>query len=253
MSTGILNLSLMWPHHSDNVMSKGKPTSNIELYYSPSHLRHGKNLRIEGEELKHILRIMRHKRGDELYIADGEGCIYQTTITAVSYDFIETVIHREYKYENTKKNIYFCLPKLKSPDRLESALEKCTELGVTNFIIFESKRTVSRSNKKERWVKIVTAAMKQSLRSYLPAITIIDSLEEITEMDGKKLVFSQESDQTFNAGLINSNENYYFIFGPEGDFTEDEKDIFDEKDFYNLGDHRLRSETAIIKCASIIS
>lgn len=234
-------------------MNKGQPTSNIELYYSPLHLKHGNYLRVEGEELNHIVRIMRHKKGDELYITNGQGYIYQTTITEVSSDFIEATIHNEYKSENAKKNIYFCIPKLKSPDRFETALEKCTELGVTNFIIFESNRTVPRSNKKARWEKIITAAMKQSLRSYLPAITIIKSLSEVPDLDGKKVVFSQESNQKFKAGLIDNQEKYYFIFGPEGDFTEDEKSLFDQKDFYNLGDHRLRSETAIIKCASIIS
>jgi len=95
--------------------------------------------------------------------------------------------------------------------------------------------------------------MKQSLRSFLPAITIIESLSEIADTDGKKIILSQEADQKFTGSLINNRDKYYFIFGPEGDFTEDEKNMFSEEDFYNLGDHRLRSETAIIKCASIIS
>ena len=95
--------------------------------------------------------------------------------------------------------------------------------------------------------------MKQSLRSFLPTITTINSLNELTAMDGKMIIFSQESDQEFNGNIIDNQNKYYFIFGPEGDFTQDEKNLFDKKDFYNLGDYRLRSETAIIKCASIIS
>jgi 16S rRNA (uracil1498-N3)-methyltransferase len=234
-------------------MINGKPTSNIELYYSPSPLKEGTNFRIEGDEVNHIVKIMRHKEGDELYITDGQGRLYQTTIWGISSDSVKTIIQQEYKFENTKKSIYFCIPKLKSPDRFETALEKCTELGVTNFIIFESKRTVSKSHKKGRWEKIVTAAMKQSLRSFLPTITLIQTLNELADMEGKKIFFSQEADQKFTGDIIDNQDKYYFIFGPEGDFTENEKELFDKKDFYNLGDHRLRSETAIIKCASIIS
>ena len=76
------------------------------------------------------------------------------------------------------KNIFFCIPKLKYSDRFEFALEKCTELGITNFIIFDSERSIHKSDKKERWEKIVLSAMKQSLRSYLPNITVINSLIE---------------------------------------------------------------------------
>ncbi len=225
----------------------------MELYYSPFSLKQKNQIKIEGEELNHITKVMRHKTGDELYITDGEGRIFRTTIIKITPEFIETRINQEYIFENTRENIYFCIPKLKSIDRFETALEKCTELGLTNFIVFESDRTITKSNRTERWEKIITAAMKQSLRSFLPTIKIVNSLSEIAEMDGVMILFAQEAEQTFNRDVITKLTNYYFIFGPEGDFSDNEKNMFNRHSFYNLGNHRLRSETAIIKCASIIS
>lgn len=226
---------------------------NIELYYTPPGMKDNNVLRIEGEELNHILRVMRHKRGDELYITDGEGCIFRTSITNVSSHSVETVINDEYKYENKTGNHFFCIPKLKSADRFETALEKCTELGITNFIVYESERTIAKSSKMERWKKIVLSAMKQSLRSFVPEIHLVDSLNEIVIQKGNKILFSQEADRMFTIDAISDSKKNYLIFGPEGDLTESEKKLFNEAEFYNLGDNRLRSETAIIKCASIIS
>ncbi len=216
-------------------------------------MRDNNVLRIEGEELNHILRVMRHRKGDELYITDGEGCIFRTSITNISTHTLETVISDELKFENTTGNLYFCIPKLKSADRFETALEKCTELGITNFIIYESERTVAKSSKMERWEKIVISAMKQSLRSFIPRINLVESINEIIMQNGNKILFIQEADRMFTTDAINGSIDNYFIFGPEGDFTESEKKLFNKAEFYNLGDSRLRSETAIIKCASIIS
>lgn len=226
---------------------------NIELYYTPPGMKDNNVLRIEGEELNHILRVMRHKTGDELYITDGEGHIFRTSVTNVSSHYVETIINEEFKYDNKTSNLYFCIPKLKSTDRFETALEKCTELGITNFIVYESERTIAKGSKTERWKKIVISAMKQSLRSFVPQIHPVDSLNEIIIQKGNKILFSQEADRMFTIDAINNSIKNYLIFGPEGDFTEGEKKLFNKAEFYNLGDNRLRSETAIIKCASIIS
>jgi 16S rRNA (uracil1498-N3)-methyltransferase len=232
-------------------MDKGK-LRNIELYYSAAPSGHPDKIKVYGEESRHLLKVMRHNIGDEVYITNGTGTIFRTLIKKTEKDITEAQIIDEYKFENELENIYFCIPKLKSPDRFETALEKCTELGITNFIIFDSERTVPKRNKTDRWKKIIISAMKQSLRSYLPVLVIIDSIKDIKTMEGKKILFSQEADKSFNKVSITNGLKYLFIFGPEGDFTADEMSMFSGEEFYNLGSYRLRSETAIIKCASML-
>ncbi len=227
--------------------------TNIELYYSPVSSKEGDKINIEGDESKHITKVMRHNPGDQLFVTNGEGIIYKTSIIKINPGSVELKTSETFEFGNPNANLFFCIPRLKSSDRFESALEKCTELGITNFVVFDSDRTIRKGNKPERWEKIVTAAMKQSLRSYLPSIKVAGSLAEISSMDGEMILFTQESEQSFSNNNIIKQRNYYFIFGPEGDFTDNEKQLFDKKNYYNLGNYRLRSETAIIKCASILS
>ncbi len=148
-----------------------KYLSNIELYYSSQIKNKNEIIINEAEDFKHIVKVMRHSIDDEVYVTNGEGKIFKSKISEINKNSLTAIIEDTMEYENKFSNITFCIPKLKSPDRFEFALEKCVELGITNFIVFDSERTVAKGNKIERWNKILISAMKQSLRSYLPKIS----------------------------------------------------------------------------------
>src|ERR1035437_4249860 len=148
--------------------------SNIELYYSHAGLINSE-LHIEGEDYKHIVKVMRHSVGDTIFVTDGKGNIFKASITDIYKTNLSAKLLNTYSYENEKHNYIFCIPKLKNPDRFEFALEKCVELGITNFIIYESKRTVSKGDRSERWNRILISAMKQSLRCYLSNLNVVNS------------------------------------------------------------------------------
>ncbi|MDR3666781.1 MAG: RsmE family RNA methyltransferase [Ignavibacteriaceae bacterium] len=225
--------------------------SNIELYYSADGIS-GSLLRVAGEDFNHIIKVMRHSPQDIIYITDGRGNIFESKITVINKETLIAVPLKSYKYENNKKNVYFCIPKLKSPDKFEFALEKCAELGITNFIIFESKRTVSKGVKLERWNKILISAMKQSLRCFLPEIKIVKSINDIFNFNGQKIGFEQDTENKIDSLKITPGILYYLIFGPEGGLDKDELALFNPANIYNLAENRLRTETAIIKAASIL-
>ncbi len=224
--------------------------SGVELYHSLSENIKGNIISICGDDFKHIVKVMRHSVGDEIYVTNGQGEIFLFIIIEIKKDCLTASVKKILKYENEFSNISFCIPKLKNSDRFEFALEKCTELGITNFIVFDSERVIHKSNKKERWQKIVLSAMKQSLRSYLPNIDIVNSINEIYNLKGRKILLEQNSELKISS-FKNRDEKIYFIFGPEGGFAEAEMNLFNEK--YRLAENRLRTETAIIKCASLIT
>ncbi|MCL5029903.1 MAG: 16S rRNA (uracil(1498)-N(3))-methyltransferase [Bacteroidetes bacterium] len=236
-----------------NLYSDSDYLSNIELYYTTPNLCSDNEASIIGDDYQHITKVMRHKTGDQIFVTNGLGKIFIGGIKAIDKNSVTISVIQQKVYKNKFEKVFFCLPKLKSQERFEFALEKCTELGITNFIVFESARTVSKSKKIDRWDKIIISAMKQSLRSFKPIIISSNSLNEITEKEGEKIVFEQNSDKNFLALNIDSLKNYFFIFGPEGGLTEDELDLFDKKNIFRLADNRLRTETAVIKCASLLT
>jgi 16S rRNA (uracil1498-N3)-methyltransferase len=225
--------------------------SDIELYYSP-YGNVNNEIIIDGEDHSHAVRVMRHKAGDTLYVTDGKGNIFESVIKIIGKDAMTVKPVKTLTYENTKKNLYFCIPKLKNPDRFEFAIEKCVELGLTNIIVFDSKRTVTRGDKLPRWNKIIVAAMKQSLRSFLPVIKTASSLKEIFSLEGEKIGFDQKTENKLSGLKLNPSVNYYFVFGPEGGLDNDELGLFNPANIYNIAENRLRSETAIIKAASLL-
>lgn len=237
--------------------------SDVELYFTDQPVSNNKIL-ITGEESHHLINVMRHKAGDTVFITDGNGNIYKSEITLTSKKNTTCLITETIRHTNNLSNIWFCIPRLKNPARFEYALEKCTELGITNFIIFDSDRTVAKGEKIARWEKILLAAMKQSLRAFRPNISYEKSVKHVCRRTGVKIFFDQNADTNLNSflpalklagrqpGSQLSDINYLFIFGPEGGLSEEE--LMSEPGDYKikLTDNRLRSETAIVSAASIL-
>ncbi|MBI3124670.1 MAG: 16S rRNA (uracil(1498)-N(3))-methyltransferase [Ignavibacteriales bacterium] len=226
--------------------------SDVELYFSENV--NGNTLEVSGEEFHHIKDVMRHKIGDEIFVTDGKGAIYKTEIEHYEKKSLSAKIITTTSYTNKFSKITFCIPRLRSADRFEFALEKCVELGITNFIVFDSQRTVAKGEKLDRWQKILTAAMKQSLRSWLPTVKYCKSVKEIIELDGKKFFFDQNATDTLQDYLVSNHQpqitNHFFFFGPEGGFSSEECRVMSEELKVKLTENRLRSETAIVVAAS---
>jgi len=226
--------------------------SDIELYYSPE--LENNNVIIADEEFHHIKDVMRHKVDDIIYITDGNGNIYKCIISRISKNELSAEIKETNSYCNNLSNVTFCLPRLKIADRFEFALEKCVELGITNFIVYESHRAIAKGEKLERWQRILTSAMKQSLRAWVPNVSYCNSVQEITNRIGNKYIFDQNAKKNFIS--INYTEildKCYFLFGPEGGFSNEEKSLFSDGNKLKLTENRLRSETAIIVAASMLT
>lgn len=196
---------------------------------------------------------MRNKINDKIFATDGYGIIFEGVITEIKKDRLIAKVLKDHTYKNELQNFTFCIPNLKNPERLKFALEKCTELGITRFILFNSERTVSKGLNIDRLNKIVISAMKQSLHSFLPEIEIIDSIKELKNKPGEVIFFDQQSSNKFAEQNFDHSKNYLMVFGPEGGLTNKEIQEINPTITFRIIGNRLRSETAIIKVASIIS
>ncbi len=231
--------------------------SNIDLFYSCEDVIDNK-VTISGEEVHHIKDVLRYSINDLIYVTDGKGTIYKCKLTSIAKTELQCSIDEVRHYLNHFENFTFCIPRLRTQDRMEFALEKCVELGITNFIIFDSIRTVIKGAKLDRWQKVLTSAMKQSIRAWLPKINYVKSVSEIALLPGRRVVFEQSATTPFNKFLTQPDfssrvENIYFLFGPEGGFADEEIAMTKKCSFVKLTDNRLRAETAVVTAASILA
>ena len=227
--------------------------SNIELYFCSSISCDEQTFVLENDEFRHATKVMRNKKGDKVFASDGEGKIYEGMIEDIKKDNLKSKIIKTYEYKDALKRFTFCIPNLKNPERLKFAIEKCTELGITKFILFNSKHTISKGFNLDRLNKIVLSAMKQSLRAFLPTIEVVDSLIEFKSFVDELVLFDQFGLTKLSDYKFDENKNYLMIFGPEGGFFEKEIFELNTSTILKLTNNRLRTETAIIKAASIIS
>jgi 16S rRNA (uracil1498-N3)-methyltransferase len=133
------------------------------------------------------------------------------------------------------------------------AVEKLVELGFTNIIVYNSSRTLAKGFNPDKLKKVLVAAVKQSLRAYLPDISFCRNLNKF---NGENIcIFEQQSELPISDFLkqIDKNKKYTFLLGPEGGLSEEEINNLSPTAMLKLSDYRLRSETAIISAAAIIA
>lgn len=223
------------------------------MYFSENIRESEKLLSLTNEEAKHCSQVMRNKTGDEIAVTDGKGKIFLTKIIKTEKREVTCQITNTFRYENPGEKIIFVIPRLRNSDRMEFALEKCTELGITNFIVYQADKSIGKGDKSERWNKILLSAMKQSLRAYKPSLRYIKNLSGL-ELEEEDIVLfaDQSAEQGIEGTALSIKGKNFFIFGPEGGFSERESQMFENCLKYRLTGNRLRSETAIMATAAQI-
>lgn len=225
--------------------------SDIELFYSEEVS--SDSIILSNDEFHHCTKVFRKKIGDEIFITDGKGKIYNCKIESIGKKELKALINSSISFEEKFPNYIFCIPLLRNKDRFKFAIEKLIELGITKIIIFKAKRAVAEKINADKVKKLGIESIKQSLQSILPEFQFISSLEELNKYIGRKIIFEQKCEIKFDKKLIDLTSVNYFIFGPEGGLTGEEIELLSDKNMFSLAENRLRSETAIIKVASVIT
>jgi 16S rRNA (uracil1498-N3)-methyltransferase len=227
--------------------------SDKELYFTSLVSKDEKYFILTDDEFHHSAKVMRNKIGDRLFATNGNGKIFEGKIISISKDELTADINNLIKYKNELEQFTFCIPNLKNPERFKFAIEKCVELGITNFIFYHADHSINKKFNKDRIEKIVLASMKQSLRAYLPKIKILLLLKDLPGNYMNMYLFDQFGKKELNELMFDKNQNHLFVFGPEGGFSENEFILLKNSTRIKLAENRLRSETAIVKAASLLS
>jgi len=209
------------------------------------------------EEARHAAQVLRRRPGEAVNVVDGRGGWYEATLVEASKKHCVARIDRYLPYYGRRPfRIHIAIAPTKNSNRFEWFLEKATELGVDSITPLLCSHSERRRLRTDRLEKVLLAAMKQSLKAYLPR------LEELTPFNGFVRREAEEEGQRFMAYLGpqtkgHLKDNYRpgndvtILIGPEGDFSEAEIELALAHGFegVSLGRSRLRTETAgIVAC-----
>ena len=214
---------------------------------------------LTGQHADHLIRVLRARVGQEFDIATGSA-VRQGRIKAISEGRVDFELGEELPQSSTA-NITLLLSIFKF-DRMEWAIEKCTELGVIKIIPLIARRTdahlaLASAKRVERWRKIGLQAAEQSRRAGPPDIPAPIKVHEVAKLPGALRILLNESEQQDTLREIlaahHSDAHILFAIGPEGGWTEDELQMFQEHAWISasLGSTILRAETAAIAATAI--
>ena len=220
---------------------------------------------IEGEDVKHISKVLRCRIGEELEVCDNNNNEYICEITNIDKNQVELNILEKVDIQresDLKIKVYQGLPK---GPKMEMILQKLTEVGVDEIILVQTKRTVVKVDDKkedkklERWERIIYEAAKQSKRGKIPSLrgvlTFKEALEDMKDNDLNIAPYENERTKSIKQAIKGVNINTMGIFvGPEGGFEETEIEAIEDigGQSVSLGPRILRTETASLVASSIV-
>jgi 16S rRNA (uracil1498-N3)-methyltransferase len=222
-------------------------------------------LKVEGEEVKHIRKVLRLTEGDEITVFDGLGKEFEGTIVE---ERLSSVVIRVNSVSSSKRDspleVTLAQSLLKG-EKMDYLIQKATELGVKEIIPFLSSRSVPlleksrRLKRHHRWERIAIEASKQCGRGVVPRIEFLQDYSEMlpkASPNALRLILWEREGIKLKGILERSKEKkkIFFVIGPEGGLSQGEVDEAEGAGFIavTLGRRILRAETASLCLLSIL-
>lgn len=243
----------------------------MQQYFLNEELNINSTYELSKDDSNHIVRIMRKQKDDKVYVVFNKEIKYICTIVDNNVDKVLVTPYKQVDGSNElSTKITVAIPPLKN-DKIEYLIQKLTELGVSNILLFNSERNIAKikkdkvDSKLNRWSKIVKEAAEQSKRNLIPDITYVDSLRDLIifseKYNHKVVAYEKESVNEDNINLKNllhsnlNNKDVIAVFGSEGGLSENEINILTENNFdvIGLGKRILRAETAPLYFVSCVA
>lgn len=203
----------------------------------------------EPELLKQWTKVLRYRLGDQLVLFDGLTEDRQYQITAIQDSGIHLSLVTELARKVPKSDIYLFWSLLKK-DKNDWVLQKATELGVSHFVPLLADRSEKTGFNIGRAEKIIIEAVEQCGRSDVPALREPMNVQTaINDYKDKVSLFVCQQSEGTEPQISNTlDEPVGVLIGPEGGWTDAEKQLFEKEDLkhINLHDFTLRAETAAI-------
>ncbi len=218
----------------------------------------GDRAALVGEHARHLAQVLRAQVGQEFDISTGTE-VRRGTILTIDPERVEFVLG-ELLTGADRSEITVALSIFKF-DRMEWAIEKCTELGVARVIPLISARSEphlaqAAQKRVERWRRIAKQAAEQSRQTSAPEIGDPIKFNELaaTTIETRILLSEVENELKLKDAVPAQSRSLLLAFGPEGGWKEEELTAFQKQGWISasLGNTVLRTETAVIAAVAIV-
>tara|TARA_B100000674_G_scaffold417853_1_gene367983 strand:+ start:1552 stop:2286 length:735 start_codon:yes stop_codon:yes gene_type:complete len=226
-----------------NLMSK------IRLFCNES-LEEKKEINIDGDNYHYLANVMRCEVGSVVFLFNENDGEFLAKVSSKLKKVLKLIIYERKEYEKIDNDfgIIFCPPK---SHKLDILVQKCTEIGVKNFVPVISERTENRNLNINRMQKIILEAVEQSNQIHVPNIcgpvNFTKFIDQFNSENNEVFFADIQSDVSISDLKIDNTKSKFILIGPEGDFSPNELRILrDSFQSFTIGKRILRSETAAI-------
>jgi 16S rRNA (uracil1498-N3)-methyltransferase len=230
---------------------KGFPSSVVPRFFAPVQLSLGTEIDLPERVARHCA-VLRLRRGDAVVLFNGEGGEFSAELTRLSRGDARARVISKQAPERESPLAIALAQCVSSGDRMDTALQKSTELGVSRIVPIASERSVMRlsSDRADRrvahWRNVVIAACEQCGRNRVPEVTAITEFAAFLSgaSDGLRLLLAPDSDRDLKQ--LEPPGSVTLLVGPEGGLAPEERQRAERNGFVpvRFGPRVLRTETA---------
>ncbi|MDR3704836.1 MAG: 16S rRNA (uracil(1498)-N(3))-methyltransferase [Paludibacteraceae bacterium] len=229
-----------------------------KLFYTPCYLGKTENYVLPEEESQHAVKVLRMQAGEIIHLVNGQGGLFEAEIVNPHPKRCEVkIVNSEYEYGKRTFHLHIAIAPTKMNERIEWFLEKATEIGIDEVTPVICRYSERKELKLPRMEKITVAAMKQSVKAYLPKLNEPCSFEQLLKNatgSQKFIAHCYEDEKILLKEAYATGLDVLILIGPEGDFSKEEIEQALKAGYkpVSLGNSRLRTETAgIVACHTI--
>ncbi len=229
---------------------------NLPFFYINSYTDGQQNITLDEDTSRHIVQVLRMKRGEQLHLTDGLGHLLLAEITDDHKKHCSVAVREVNFTPAAERKVTIAISNIKNASRFEWFLEKACEVGISEIIPLVCERTEKERFRHDRMNAICISAMLQSQQVWLPQLTEPQPFKDVIEKNAATVKYIAHCEDGPKNPLARqaAQASTIILIGPEGDFTSGEIAKAQEKGFIpvSLGETRLRTETAGVVAAVLL-
>lgn len=229
-----------------------------KLFYTPVFLGNAVTYTMPEEESLHAVKVLRMQAGEHIHLINGKGGLFEAEILSPHPKRCELkILTSVTEFGKRNHRLHIAIAPTKMNERMEWFLEKAAEIGIDEITPVICRYSERKEVKLARFEKILIAAIKQSVKAYMPKLNEACSFDQLIKnasASQKFIAHCYEEDKRLLQQAYTKGQDVLILIGPEGDFSPEEIQKAIQANYVpvSLGNSRLRTETAgVVACHTV--